>query len=153
MRNSIRTLAVMVIGSVVLFTADAAAQTPATKADGVEVTVKYTGKGEVNSNHRLWVWLFDTPEIGPGSMPIAEESVAKNGSVVSFPDVAAKQVWIAVAYDEKGGFMGQAPPPAGSPVAMHMDVSTGNMLAVVPGPQGAVTITFDDQFRMQGPQE
>lgn len=41
----------------------------------VHITVNYKGKGAVDGKHRVWVWLFDTPEIGPGSMPIAETSV------------------------------------------------------------------------------
>ena len=55
------------------------------KADGsVKVTVNYKGKGTVDGTHRLWVWLFASPDIGPGSMPIAQGSIEKNGGVATF---------------------------------------------------------------------
>jgi hypothetical protein len=116
-------------------------------AGDVDVTVKYTGKGEVDASHRLWVWLFDTPDIGPGAIPIHEMSLSKNGDVASFKAIAAAQVWIAVAYDEKGGFAGSAPPPMGSPVMLY-GTDTGAPVAVTPGEKGAVTVTFNDVVRM-----
>lgn len=115
------------------------------QADGIAVTVKYTGKGDVDDSHRLWIWLFDTPEIGAGSIPVAELSLSKNGDTASFSGVAAKQVWIAVAFDEQGGFAGMAPPPSGSPVGVHSE-GGGPPSPVTPGAR--VTVTFDDSQRM-----
>lgn len=114
---------------------------------GVKVTVKYTGKGTVDTSHRIWVWLFDTPDIGPGAMPIAEMAIEKNGATANFAAVGAGKVWVAVAYDEKGGFGGMAPPPSGSPVALYM--SDGKPGLVIPGADAAITVTFDDTDRMQ----
>jgi hypothetical protein len=114
---------------------------------GVRVTVKYTGNGTVDASHRIWIWLFDTPEIGPGAMPIAELSIEKNGATADFTSVAAGKVWVALAYDEKGGFGGMAPPPPGSPVALYM--TDGKPGSVTPGPDAAVTVTFDAAQRMQ----
>jgi hypothetical protein len=125
-----------------------AGQEPA--ASEVKVTVKYNGKGTVDDKHRLWIWLFDNPEIGPGAITVAEMSLEANGETATFSSVAAKQVWVAVAYDEGGGFMGAAPPPPGSPVALYG--STGPDTPpqpVTPGAKGAVSITFDDTLRMQ----
>lgn len=115
-------------------------------AGTVKVTVNYKGSGTVDSSHRVWVWMFDTPNIGPGSMPIAELSVLKNGDEVTF-DGAANQVWIAVAYDVNGVMTGNAPPPSGSPIGIYSS-STGAPEAVTPGATGAVTLTFDDSQRM-----
>jgi hypothetical protein len=117
-------------------------------ADGaVKVTVNYTGKGEVDDSHRLWVWLFDSPNIGAGSMPIAETSIDKNGGVAAFDGITAPQVWIAVAYDARGGFTGMAPPPSGSPASTY-GIASGAPEAVTPGDKGEVTFTFDDSFKM-----
>ncbi len=116
-------------------------------AEGVKVTVKYTGKGEVDASHRLWIWLFDTPDIGPGAIPVAELSLDKNGETAAFADVAAQKVWIAIAYDEKGGFTGSAPPPSGSPVTLY-GIDTGAPAPVTPGAEAVVTVTFDDSQRM-----
>ena len=116
-------------------------------AENVKVTVKYTGKGDVDSTHKLWIWLFDTPDIGPGAIPIAEQSLEKNGAIAGFADVAAKTVWIAVAYDQTGGFAGSAPPPSGSPVTLY-GLESGAPAGVTPGEKGEVTVTFDDSQRM-----
>jgi hypothetical protein len=118
-------------------------------AASVNVTVKYTGKGTVDANHKLWVWLFDSPEIGPGAIPIAEEPIEKNGGVARFTNVTAAQVYIAVAYDEKGGFAGNAPPPTGSPIAIHgQKAATDKPEPVAPGAKAHVTMTFADATRM-----
>jgi hypothetical protein len=138
-------LTVATIAGVFIFAAGAA-ETGA-QAAGVKVTVKYTGKGTVDASHRIWVWLFDTPDIGPGAMPIGELSIDTNGGTADFTSVAAGKVWIAIAYDEKGGFGGMAPPPAGSPVTLYMENGAPGWVA--PGVEAAVTVTFDDSMRMQ----
>lgn len=115
-------------------------------AGAVSVTVNYKGSGTVDSGHRVWVWLFDTPSIGPGSMPIAELSVDKNGGTATF-DVGVDRVWIAVAFDDKAQMSGNQPPPSGSPISIY-STSGGAPDAVTPGAKGTVTLTFDDSMRM-----
>jgi hypothetical protein len=115
-------------------------------AGTVKVTVNYKGKGTVDAKHRVWVWLFDSPDIGPGSMPIAELAVDANGRVAAFENIAAKRVWIAAAFDESGVMNGNAPPPSGSPIGILLG-SDGTPKSVVPGDDAAVLI-FDDSQRM-----
>lgn len=115
-------------------------------AGSVKVTIDYKGKGTVDGSHRVWIWLFDTPEIGPGSMPIAETSVERNGETAAF-EVGNQRVWIAVAYDEKGVMTGNSPPAPGSPVGIYSS-STGAPEAVMVGARDAVVLTFDDSIRM-----
>lgn len=118
-------------------------------ANDVKVTVKYAGKGTVDASHRIWVWLFDTPQINAGSIPIAELSIDKNGGTASFSSVAANPVYIAIAYDEKGGFIGQAPPPTGSPVTFYgIKGPDDPPVGVTPGPKTAVAVTLTDAQRM-----
>ena len=125
----------------------ALAATPAQSQDSaVRVTVKYTGKGPVDETHRVWVWLFDSPNIGAGSMPIAELSIGKNGDTATFESVAAAKVWIAAAYDEHGTMSGSAPPPSGTPIGIYAS-STGAPEGVKPGDKPA-NLTFDDSVRM-----
>ena len=115
-------------------------------AGAVKVTVNYQGSGKVDSAHRVWVWLFDTPNIGPGAMPIAELSVETNGAAATF-DAIGNQVWIAVAYDVNGVMTGNAPPASGSPIGIYSS-RTGAPEGVTPGATGAVTLAFDDSQRM-----
>jgi hypothetical protein len=115
-------------------------------AGAVQVKVEYKGKGTVDGSHRVWVFLFDTPNIGSNAMPVAMDSVDKNGATATF-DVAGDRVWIAVAYDESGTMTGDGPPPTGSPIAIY----GGNPAApeaVAIGGKTPVTITFDDSQRM-----
>jgi hypothetical protein len=128
-------------------TTDAEAHGARVVAGAVKVTVTYKGKGAVDGSHRVWLWLFTSPDIGPNAMPIAEASVEKNGGTVTFEGVAAERVWIAAAYDERGVMMGNAPPAAGSPVGVYVG-SDGAPRSVVPGDSTVAVMTFDDSFRM-----
>jgi hypothetical protein len=116
-------------------------------AGTVKVTVTYKGKGTVDSSHQLWVWLFDTPNIGPGAMPIAQLSLTKNGTDAVFEGVAGDQVYVAVAFDETGVMVGEGPPPTGSPIGILMGTD-GAPRGVTPGDKSGATLTFDDTLRM-----
>ena len=116
-------------------------------AGTVTVRVNYKGKGTVDGSHRVWIWLFGSPDIGPNSMPIAELSVTKNGEVAIFEGVGAEKVWIAAAYDEKGEMFGQAPPPSGTPVGVFLGAD-GAPAGVTTGAKSATVLMFDDSFRM-----
>ena len=129
-----------------LTTAAAASAGARVTAGTVKVTVNYKGKGTVNATHRVWVWLFTSPDIGPGSMPIAEVSIDANGTLATFDGIDAERVWIAAAFDENGVMSGNAPPPSGSPVGLLVGTD-GAPKSVVPG-ESAVVMTFDDSFRM-----
>jgi hypothetical protein len=115
-------------------------------AGTVKVTVNYKGKGTVDATHKLWVWIFDTPNIGAGSQPVDQIALDKNGGVAEFANVAPTQVWIAVAFDEQGVMTGNEPPPSGSPISVH--TANGAPTPVTPGDKAAVTITFDETLRM-----
>ena len=130
-----------------LSTAVAASAGARVAAGTVKVTLNYKGKGTVDDSHRVWVWLFATPDIGPGSMPIAELSVDKNGAIVTFEGIAEERVWIAAAYDEKGAMGGGTPPPPGTPVGLYVG-SDGAPRSVVTGDSTVAVLTFDDSFRM-----
>ena len=121
----------------------------------VSVTVTYTGKGAVDAGHGILVFLFDTPNIGGSSQPLGNPlTVEKNGGTVTFKDVSASPVYIAVVYNETGNYNGiGGPPPVGTPVAIHSkDVKDPNSppLAVTPGAKAAVKISFSDARRFSG---
>lgn len=113
----------------------------------VNVTVQYTGQGEVDATHRIWIWLFDSPDFSTGTaMPLAEQSLTANDTTASFAGLTADQVWVAVAYDAAGGFAGNAPPPSGAPVSTYLE--DGVPASVALGERADVRIVFDDSFRM-----
>ena len=137
----------MATAAVHLSTAVAASAGARVAAGTVKVTLNYKGKGTVDDSHRVWVWLFATPDIGPGSMPIAELSIDKNGAIATFDGIAEERVWIAAAYDEKGVMSGSAPPPSGTPVGLYVG-SDSAPRSVATGDSTVAVLTFDDSFRM-----
>lgn len=118
-----------------------------TAAGSLGLTVRYTGPGDVDDTHRLWIWIFDTPEIGPGAMPIRETSVATNGGSTTIEGLGDGYVWIAVAYDQRGGSTGNAPPASGSPIGIFAG-DDGRPKPVAPGDGARAAVTFDDSMRM-----
>lgn len=118
----------------------------AVTAGAVKVTIHYKGKGKVDSSHKLWVWLFDSPNIGAGSMPIDQSSSDANDAEVVFAGVAPSEVWVAVAFDESGSMAGDGPPPTGTPIGILM--KDGKPVSVTTGEKGIAVLTFDDTMRM-----
>jgi hypothetical protein len=118
-----------------------------TVAGAVKITVTYKGKGTVDTSHKIWVWLFDTPNIGPGSMPIDQVALDKNGTDAVFENVAGDKVYVAVAFDEKGVMAGDGPPPTGTPIGILMGPD-GAPGGVTPGGKDPVALNFDDTIRM-----
>lgn len=111
----------------------------------LKVTVHYTGKGKVDAAHKLWVWVFDTPNIGPGSMPVDQISLDKNDADASFEGLAEGKYYLAAAFDETGSMMGDAPPPTGTPIGI-LGMASGAPTAV--SPKDPAVLTFDDSMRM-----
>jgi hypothetical protein len=115
-------------------------------AGTVKVTIHYTGKGKVDAAHKVWVWIFDTPNIGPGAMPIDQVSIDKNDTDAVFEGVATEKVYIAAAFDETGAMMGDAPPPTGTPIGILG--AAGAPSPVTSGAKEPVVLTFNDALRM-----
>jgi uncharacterized protein (DUF2141 family) len=139
-------LAVVALLAVVASSAVLKAASRDAHAAALKVTVHYTGKGKVDAAHKLWVWVFDTPQIGPGSMPVDQISLDKNDAEASFEGLAEGKFYIAAAFDETGSMMGDAPPPTGTPIGI-LGMASGAPTPVTPGKDPAV-LTFDDSMRM-----
>jgi hypothetical protein len=122
-------------------------------ADGgkLKVVVEYKGQsGTVDREHRIWVWLFDNPNITADSIPLATGVLSENKGAYKFIGLP-KQVYLAAAYDSTGGYDGTAaPPPQGTPVVIHGVTDPGTTATpIATGDDDAtVTVTFDDTVRM-----
>ncbi len=119
----------------------------AAQVHSLKVKVKYEGPGEVNDQHRIWVFLFDNPNFNqPGAMPIGMGSSDINGGEIDFSGLTASTVYLATMYDHNGNYLAMGPPTTGTPVGVYADAA---------GPRGVnlpqdemVEVTFDDTFRM-----
>ncbi len=118
----------------------------AAQSGSLKITVEYKGAGTVDKEHKIWIWLFDTPTIDESSEPITTSSVSENSGSASF-DALPETVYIAVCFDEKGGYDGTSgPPQSGSPVSIYG--GAGAVKPVKTGSEAKVTVTFDDSMRM-----
>lgn len=113
----------------------------------LKVTVDYKGAGTVDATHEVFVWVFDTPNIGADSVPIANDAITANGGTLTFSGLP-KEVYLAVAYDEKGDYDGMSgPPPSGTPITIYGDQGVAKAVATG-GPDAVLSVTFDDSTRM-----
>ena len=113
----------------------------------LKVTVDYKGTGDVDATHEVFVWIFDTPNIGADSVPIANDVITANGASVNFSGLP-KEVYIAAAYDEKGDYDGTSgPPPSGTPITIYGDMGVAKAIPTG-GADATVSVTFDATVRM-----
>ena len=126
-------------------TAGSAAVLPRLLAGDVVVTVTYAGKGKVDDTHEILVFLFDQPTPTEGSIPLAVQTTTKSGGTVTFKDVAINPVYVVMVYDEQANYAGDAPPPPGAPIGSYQ--KDGKPIAVTPGPDAKIKVSFDDSIR------
>ncbi len=97
------------------------------------------------------MFLFDTPNISQDSIPIWTGQLAENQKTLTAGDIGASTVWVAVTFDETGGYDPFAgPPPSGSPIAMYSADQTGmpSGLQLTADQETKITIAFDDTIRL-----
>ena len=115
------------------------------------VSVDYTGKGTVDKDHHLWIWAFDNPDSSTwaDTTPLAVGTLTENGATTSSPALP-KQVYLAAAYDEKGGYDGTSGAPPLAHQSPSMAQTAGGPAGAVPtgGDDATLKFTFDDSFRM-----
>ena len=93
--------ALAMLGVLGIFTSGSARAGQEAASGKLSVVLSYTGSGTVDQNHRIWIWLFDTPNITIDSQPIATGVVSANRAAYKFVGLP-KEVYIAAAFDEKG---------------------------------------------------
>jgi hypothetical protein len=151
MRHSSKVLVIVVavVASGVLPIRVLGAQDKPADSGRLAVSVRYTGRGEVDQDHRIWIWLFDTPDITPDSNPLAIGQLSDNGGTYKYTGLP-KEVYVAMAYDEKGGYDGTTgPPPQGTPVVIYGAASGSGAAAVkTGGDEAKLETSFDDSVRM-----
>ena len=151
MRRTVAARTLIIVVALTLSATLLARQNQPTQTGKLAISVEYTGKGAVDEDHRLWIWVFDNPDSStwPDSTPLAVAMLTENGATHKFTGLP-KQVYFGTAYDEAGGYDGTAgPPPAGTPISVYGMADGGVAEAVgTGGDDAAVKATFDDSFRM-----
>jgi len=126
----------------------------ATASPGGTVNVKlhYTGSGTVDGGHKIFVFLFNSPDFvnGGSAMPVAVKAATSKDETVTLSNVADTTVYAAASYDPTGNYDGQSgPPPSGSSLGMYSKTpGTPSPINVPAGKTASASITFDDSHKM-----
>lgn len=117
----------------------------------LEVKLNYTGSGEVDSKHRIFVFLFASPDFAQGNeMPVASMSASAKGETVVFSGVEQSPVYVITARDPAGNYDGQSgPPPSGSSMGIYSKTpGTPEPVKIESGQTTQIELAFDDSAKM-----
>lgn len=121
----------------------------AAQGAALNVTVNYTGPGDVDATHAIYLALYDTPDIAGGALPIGAQIVTENGQTVEFPNIAASPVYLSALFDVNGGWDGLSAVPSGSPAATWRPLQpTPTPIEITAGETVDLEFSFDAAFRM-----
>jgi hypothetical protein len=117
----------------------------------LQVKLKYTGSGTVDEKHRIFLFIFDTPDFirTENVMPIAFGSGTAKDATVTVSDLATSPVYLIAVYDPTGGYEGMSKPPSGASLAIYGTTpGEPGAIAIEPGKTTQVDVPFDDTIKM-----
>jgi len=116
----------------------------------LKVKLNYTGAGTVDEKHKIFLFLFDTPDFTQGNaMPIGFQQAAAKDVTVAFEGLASSPVFVTAAYDPSGQYEGMSAPPSGASMGMYSKTpGTPEPIKIEPGETVTVELAFDDSFKM-----
>ena len=117
----------------------------------LKAKINYTGAGTVDANHKIFMFVFDSPSFMQGTaIPIASGSTAAKDGTAAVSKLSVSPVYISVCFDAKGGYDGvSGPPPSGSPLGVYWKTPpTPEPVQIDPGKTVEVEVAFDDSFKM-----
>lgn len=130
----------------------AAVSQDAAAASKLQVRVNYTGSGMVDSKHKIYVVLWDSPAFVTGeAMPAEMQPSSSNQGTVTFSNITKSTVYISAVYEPKGEWDGQSgPPPDGSSLGLYtkQDPRTPEPIEIKPGKTTSIELKFDDTVKM-----
>jgi hypothetical protein len=122
------------------------------KAPGtLKVKLNYTGAGKVDDKHKIFIFVFDSPNFSTdGSMPIGGGAASAKDGTVELASLSKSPVFVVAAYDPKGEYDGMSgPPPSGASVAMYGKTpGTADPIKIEPKQTVQVDMPFDDTAKM-----
>jgi hypothetical protein len=113
----------------------------------IEVNVLYTGAGQVDGSHKIYVALWNSANMD-GAPPADIQSLDSKTGSVTFKNVRVP-AYVSTAYDPSGKWDAQSPPPSGSSLGMYSSKPpTPDPIDVAPGKTTKIKLTFDDSNKM-----
>jgi hypothetical protein len=118
----------------------------------LKIRLHYTGSGQVDEKHKIFVVLFDSPDFANGGAgpPIAVKTATVKEETVTFSEVATSPVYAAASYDPGGNYDGESgPPPSGASLGMYSKTpGTPAPIGIERGKTVQVELTFDNTVKM-----
>jgi hypothetical protein len=117
----------------------------------LKIKLSYTGTGKVDASHKIFVFLFDSPDFVKGdAMPIATGSATAKDETVTFNEIGTSPVYFVAAYDPSGGYDGTSgPPPSGSSIGLRSsNPGQPDAVKIEPGKTVLIELAFDDAVKM-----
>jgi len=108
----------------------------------IQVDVIYTGSGMVDADHKIYVALWRSPNMD--GAPADVQPLASKIGMVTFKNVEASPAYVTTAYDPKGRWDAQSPPPSGSSLGMYGTPPNPDPITVEPGKTAKIKLTFAD---------
>ena len=127
---------------------------PAEKAPAgrtLKVKLNYSGPGTVDEKHRIFVFVFDTPDFvrREDAMPIAFDSGSAKDATLTFSDVTTSPVYLIAIFDPTGGYEGMSKPPSGASLAIYGKTpGEPGPIVIEAGKTTQVDVAFDDTIKM-----
>ena len=118
----------------------------------LKVKLNYTGSGTVDEKHKIFVFMFDTPDFAttPEVNPIGMESGTAKDAMLTFADTGKSPVYIVAVFDPTGGYEGQSYPPSGSSLGIYgATPGKPDPIKIEAGQKVEVELKFDDSTKMQ----
>jgi hypothetical protein len=117
----------------------------------LKVTVSYTGPGDVDQQHQVFVSVFDTSYIGhANTFPLATQALSEKSGTLVFSGLGVSPVYVAAFYDQAGGYDPEVnAPPSGSPAALYGEqLGIADPIEIPEGGTVEISISFDDTIAM-----
>jgi len=117
----------------------------------LQLKLNYTGAGKVDQNHKIVVFLFDSPDFMQGNvMPIGSQSATAQDETLTFPNLSASTVYLAAAFDPKGEYDGMSgPPPSGASIGMYSkEPGIPAPVSLEAGKTTHIELAFNDSAKM-----
>lgn len=115
------------------------------------VKVNYTGAGAVDDKHKVFLFVFDSPDfVQGGVMPIASKTASSKMEAVTLTELTASPVYLVASYTPDGSYDGESgPPPSGSSLGMYSKTpGTPEPVKIEPGKTAEIELAFDDSSKM-----